>query len=426
MKIGTLGLWHLGFTYATCLAEIGHTVIGIDTNTEHVAKLTSGTLPIWEPNLTELLQKNMKEGKLKFTTNLDFINEVEVLIISFDYPIEFTEPFEKSEVFSALLNVAQIVKDQIGIVIATQVPLGSYHLIKRMFRERNKNNALFMHPENLRLGRALETFMAAERILIGSEDGRPDTALERVFSPLGCPISWVSNESAEMVKHALNCFLAMSITFMGEIADICSTVGADATEVEFGLRSDSRIGLASYIKPGLGFSGGTLARDVATLASLPNQRSKGRIIANISESNDYNNGWLKRVIVARMPMGKMRILFCGVTYTQGTSTLRGSTILELMFFFKTGGAFVEYMEEVDITNQISNDFQTYDFLQDTSNRIDFIVISKDFSWYANSKMLDEILSKCNWIIDPTRILLKYSNELILRSNYLAVGLSKSG
>src|SRR6185369_11706676 len=184
---------------------------------------------------------------------------------------------------------------------------------------------------NLRLGRAIDAFIKAERVVVGVRNDAKKPLLEQLFKPFTSQILFMRTESAEMVKHALNSFLALSITFINEIARLCEHTGADAKEVSTGLKSEARIGAKAYLGPGGPFAGGTLARDVVTLSKLARaEGEKISVIPAIKQSNDLHRGWALRRLQSRL--GKLRgktIAVLGLTYTTNTDTLRRSAAVEL-------------------------------------------------------------------------------------------------
>jgi UDPglucose 6-dehydrogenase len=187
-------------------------------------------------------------------------------------------------------------------------------------------------PENLRLGKALEIFRDPDRVVVGVQDGQPNGVLERLFEPFaGDRVIWMTTESAEMTKHAINAFLALSVTFANEIARLCERVGANAQEVEKGLRSESRIGPKAYIRPGSAFAGGTLARDVVTLTHIARDHAESvELLAAILRSNDAHKTWaLRRLDAIYEDLSAITVGVLGLTYKPGTNTLRRSEAIAM-------------------------------------------------------------------------------------------------
>jgi UDPglucose 6-dehydrogenase len=186
-------------------------------------------------------------------------------------------------------------------------------------------------PENLRLGKAIDSFEKTERVIVGIRDDTQKPLLEKLFAPFTPQIIFMRTESAEMVKHALNSFLALSIAFINEVARICELTGADAKEVSVGLKSEPRIGHKAYLDPGGPFAGGTLARDVVTLTTLADAKGeKFSIISAIKQSNDLHRGWVFRRLQSRLgDLRGKKIAVLGLAFTTNTDTLRRSASVEL-------------------------------------------------------------------------------------------------
>jgi UDPglucose 6-dehydrogenase len=233
-------------------------------------------------------------------------------------------------------------KDGALVLVSSQVPVGTTRRLERLFVEQERGRAVdFAYsPENLRLGRAIDAFTQPDRVVVGvgSQGGRARAAA--LLSPIGAPIEWMSIESAEMTKHALNAFLATSIAFVNEIATVCEQVGADAAEVARGVKSDARIGPRAYLSPGSAFAGGTLARDLVFLADVARTHDvPTQLLAGALASNDAHRNWAVRQIARALgSVGGRRIAVWGLTYKPGTSTLRRSDGVALCLELEAQGA----------------------------------------------------------------------------------------
>ncbi len=205
-------------------------------------------------------------------------------------------------------------------MISAQLPVGTCAKLEKEFPQFH----FACSPENLRLGKAIDAFEKADRAIVGIRNDAKKVLLEELFKPFASQTIFIRTESAEMVKHALNSFLALSITFINEVARLCEHTGADAKEVSIGLKSEARIGPKAYLGPGGPFAGGTLARDVVTLVQT--RRSEWRkisVIPAIKQSNDLHRGWAFRRLQARLgDLRGKKIAVLGLTYTTNTDTLR--------------------------------------------------------------------------------------------------------
>jgi UDPglucose 6-dehydrogenase len=227
-----------------------------------------------------------------------------------------------------------------------------------------------------------------------------------------------------VTKHALNAFLATSVTFMGELAEICEIVGADAKEVEIGLKSDPRIGTQAYLSPGLGFAGGTLARDVRKLSNLQSGiRAEPAIFTSLLISNRHNNDWISRSL-SEIPLQieGLRICFWGVSYTENTDTLRRSEIYQLMKKLSSDSAIVSYVENMQIKDDVDSGITCIQNLEESLKCIDVLVVSKKLiSLSRNMEILKRLQDGNLWILDPSRILVNLSSNFAKSRKYLTVG-----
>lgn len=341
-KIAVVGLWHCGEIYSAGLAELGHDVTGIDENGEVVANLAKGVPPLPEPGLAELLTKHIASGRLKYTTDFSAIKNCDVVWCAFDTPVDDHDESNLSPIREALLKAAPHFMDDVLIVVSSQVPVGTSKEFERYTREARpglKFDYVYT-PENLRLGEAVKCFMEPGRIVIGADLGSAAKKLEEIFAPLKTTFVRMSVASAEMAKHALNAYLATSISFINDIADICEKTGADVLDVAKALRSDPRIGQKAFLDAGLGFSGGTLGRDLKALEAAAKKSSISvPVVASVYEKNLKR----KEIVLTRVKslLGDLKgqkIAILGLTYKPGTKTLRRSRALEIATDLSNSGA----------------------------------------------------------------------------------------
>lgn len=325
MKLSVLGLWHLGCVTAACMAR-HHQVTAIDFDEETIAGLRAGRAPLRELGLDELLAAGQAGGRLSFSHDPGTATDSDLLWVCFDTPVDADDRPDVAWVLARLDRVLPELKSGTVVLLSSQLPLGTCAQLAARFP--------LLHfacsPENLRLGKAIEAFEKPARIVVGAPPAALP-ALETLLAPLAAPLVWMRPASAEMVKHALNSFLALSIAFINEVAVVGETSGADALEVAGGLKSDTRIGPRAYLRPGGPFAGGTLARDVVALTDLGRRHNLPlALIPAIKESNDRHREWAFRTLAAALagcPRPTVAVL--GLTYTPDTSTLRRSAAVEL-------------------------------------------------------------------------------------------------
>jgi len=345
MNVCVQGLWHLGTVTAACLASLGHSVTGLEFDRSSVDQLNGGVPPVFEPGLAELLKKGVESARLRFTADAGVaLRNIEVLWIAYDTPVDANDNANVEYVVKQIEKVLGELPRGATVLISSQLPVGSVRRLEAIAEGRfpDKGIGFAYSPENLRLGKALEVFLKPDRIVAGVRSSRDKERLERLFSLITDRIEWMSVESAEMTKHAINAFLATSVTFANEIAVICERVGADAKEVERGLKTESRIGPKAYLSPGAAFAGGTLARDVAFLNKVGRAKHlKMPLLSSIRKSNDEHKHWVERRLTMLVPdLSGTRIALWGLTYKPGTDTLRRSTAVELCDWLLARGASV--------------------------------------------------------------------------------------
>lgn len=340
MKVCVVGLWHLGCVTAACLASGGHEVRGLDENGATIAALRAGRAPLSEPGLDELLRAGIDARRLTFHTDArEALAGAEVFWVTYDTPVDEDDRADVAFVTSRVAALLPLLDENTLVIVSSQLPVGTI----RALEARAPRGVTFASlPENLRLGKAIEVFTKPDRVVAGVRSARDRERIERLLAPFTTRIEWMSVESAEMTKHALNAFLATSVAFINEIATLCEAVGADAKEVERGLKSESRIGPRAYLGPGGAFAGGTLARDIGFLTVLGEEHGqRPSLIASVKTSNDVHRGWAGRRLQSLL--GELRgrtIAVWGLTYKPGTDTLRRSSAVELCRWLAQQGAVV--------------------------------------------------------------------------------------
>jgi UDPglucose 6-dehydrogenase len=336
MHIVVLGLWHLGCVTAACCSQ-HFQVTGIDFEPGVADGLAKGKPPIMEPGLDELLAEGIAAGRLGFTTDpAASCAEADILWVTYDTPVDDDDRPDPEFVLERVRRVVPCLREGAIVLLSSQLPVGTCARLEAEFPGRS----FAVSPENLRLGRALDAFTKADRVIVGLRDEALKEKLNKLFAPFTGKMIFMRTESAEMVKHGLNSFLATSIVFINEIARLCERFGADAAEVAEGVKSDPRIGPRAYLRPGAAFAGGTLARDVVTLSELA--LAKGEkifLLPAVLESNAIHRDWAALRLAQKL--GDLRgknVSVLGLTYTPNTDTLRRSTAVELCRYLVSQGA----------------------------------------------------------------------------------------
>ena len=331
--ICVVGSWHLASVMSVCFAAAGHTVIGVDDDIEAINSLAAGRPTVFEPKLKSLLTRNIKAGRLSYTTDFaKALDRVSVVFLAIDTPIT-ADGVDLTPIRNATRRIAESAKQSYILVISSQVPVGTCETLAQLANETNPQAKcdLVCNPEFLRLGGAIDLCRRPDSIILGADDFESAKQVERIYEPYKSPVLIMSLREAEMVKHAANAYVANSVSFIGEICQICDEVGADTYQISKALRLDRRIGKYAYVKPGLGFNGGTVARDVKVLLKLARSvNADAPLLDAILAVNQRQN----RQIVERLrgifgDLDGVEVGLLGLTYKARTSTLRNSLTLQI-------------------------------------------------------------------------------------------------
>jgi UDPglucose 6-dehydrogenase len=247
---------------------MGHQVVGLDLDAVVVASLRDGKAPIFEPGLDVLLRSGLDTGHLQFIDQPAALPaDVELVWVTYDTPVDTYDVADVDFVFTQLEASLPHLPAGATVLVSSQLPVGSVRRLQNLAADTcpDKRLGFASSPENLRLGKAIDVFLKPDRVVVGTRSERDKRRIAAALQPIDAKVEWMSVESAEMTKHAINAFLATSVVFANEIAIMCEQVGADAKEVERGLKSEQRIGPKAYLGPGGAFAGGTLARDIEFL-----------------------------------------------------------------------------------------------------------------------------------------------------------------
>jgi UDPglucose 6-dehydrogenase len=345
MRVAVLGLWHLGSVTAACTASVGHVVDAWDPDAGVTARLGRGTPPVKEPGLDALLEQQIAAHRLMTAaTAAEAVRDAEVVWITFDTPVDADDQADVAFVVDHVAAALPFVRDDAVILLSSQLPVGSARAIESRARAMRPSARIgvAVSPENLRLGTALDVFLHPDRVVVGVRAERDRAVISTLFAPITDRLEWMSVESAEMTKHAVNAFLATSVAFINELSAIAERVGADAGEVARGLKTERRIGPHAYLSPGGAFAGGTLARDVNFVRAIGDDVGCDTpLLDGVLASNLAHRGWPRARL--QMELGSLagqRVAVWGLTYKPGTDTLRRSESVALCHWLAGQGATV--------------------------------------------------------------------------------------
>lgn len=346
-NIAVVGTGYVGLVTGTCLAEMGNQVICIDNNTQKVAKMQAGEIPIYEPELDVLFERNIKAGRLHFTTELAAgIEHAEIIFLALPTPPGADGSADLSFVLGVAELLGKLIANYKVIVDKSTVPVGTAAKVHAAIAKNATTDfAVVSNPEFLREGFAVSDFMKPDRVVIGCSDPNAAQIMEALYKPFvrqGNPIYIMDEKSAELTKYAANAFLATKITFMNEVANFCELVGADIDQVRVGIGSDARIG-KRFLFPGMGYGGSCFPKDVQALVkSGKEQHYDFKILEAVMQVNETQ----KTVLLPRMrnffrgQLAGKRIAVWGLAFKPDTDDIREAPALEMIQALLAEGAHI--------------------------------------------------------------------------------------
>jgi UDPglucose 6-dehydrogenase len=347
MRIVIVGSGYVGLVSGVCFADFGHEVVCVDTDAEKVARLAAGEVPIFEPGLEGMMQANMKAGRLGFTSDLaQAAKGAEAIFIAVGTPTRRGDGHaDLTYVHAAARDIAKVADEGTIIVTKSTVPVGTGDEVERIMREVRPGVDLpvVSNPEFLREGAAIEDFKRPDRIVIGTESDHARKVMGEIYRPLYLnqgPILFTGRRTSELTKYAGNAFLAMKITFINEMADLCEKVGADVQEVARGIGLDNRIG-GKFLNAGPGYGGSCFPKD--TLALVRTAQEAGaptKLIETVVEVNDRRKRAMADKVIAALGgdvTGK-RIGVLGLAFKPNTDDMRDAPSLAIIPALQKAGA----------------------------------------------------------------------------------------
>jgi UDPglucose 6-dehydrogenase len=388
MKIAVVGTGYVGLVTGTCFAETGNTVTCIDIDQNKVTKIKKGTITIYEPGLEQLFERNIKQERLFFTTNLaEGIKDAKVIFLALPTPPGEDGSADLKYILKVADDLGPLLEDYTVMVDKSTVPVGTADKVRaRIAKNAKVEFDVVSNPEFLREGVAVEDFMKPERVVIGTTSARAKKIMDTLYAPYvrqGNPLVFMDEKSAELTKYAANSFLAAKITFMNEIANLCELVGADVDAIRKGIGTDSRIG-KRFLFPGIGYGGSCFPKDVQALAKSAadakydfkmlravmevNQTQKTKLVGKVK---DYFKGNLKGKTIA----------VWGLSFKPHTDDIREAPALYNIDEFLKAGAIVKVHDPESMNNvkQIYGDkLQYFESAYDACENADAIFIATEW------------------------------------------------
>jgi UDPglucose 6-dehydrogenase len=350
MRVAMIGTGYVGLVSGACFADFGHDVTCIDKDASKIERLKAGEIPIFEPGLDDLVETNVRDGRLSFTLDgAEAIRAADAVFIAVGTPSRRGDGHaDLSFVYAAAEEIAGLIEGFTVVVTKSTVPVGTGDEIERIIRERRPDAdfAVVSNPEFLREGAAIEDFKRPDRVVVGSEDPRAQGVMRELYRPLNLnetPILFTGRRTSELTKYAANAFLAMKITFINEMADLCEAVGADVQQVARGIGLDKRIG-AKFLHAGPGYGGSCFPKDTLALVQTANDAGAPvRLIeTTVSINADRKKAMADRV--AQALGGDLKgktVALLGLTFKPNTDDMRDAPSLDVVPALIAAGAVVQ-------------------------------------------------------------------------------------
>lgn len=393
MNIAVIGTGYVGLVTGTCFAETGNNVVCVDIDEEKVAKLKAGHVPIYEPHLEVLFERNIRQGRLHFTTNLkEAVDRAQIIFLALPTPPGEDGSADLKYVLGVADELGKILAEYKVIVDKSTVPVGTAEKVRAAVAKHAREPFdVVSNPEFLREGFAVDDFLKPDRVVVGTSSARARKLMEDLYKPFvrqGNPIIFMDERSAELTKYAANAFLAMKITFMNEIANFCDAVGADVDKVRIGIGSDSRIG-KRFLFPGIGYGGSCFPKDVQALAKSGQEAGyKFQIIDSVMRVNERQ----KTALIDKVKThygenlrGKHFALW-GLAFKPDTDDIREAPSLDMIDALVEAGATVTAFDPEAMDNVRARIGDKINYAQDEYGALqgaDALIIATEWQLFRN-------------------------------------------
>jgi len=431
MKICMIGTGYVGLVSGVCFSDLGNDVICVDRDTKKIENLKKGIIPIYEPGLDELVIKNYKNNRLKFSTNLKkSIFNSDIVFICVGTP---TKKNGSGADLSQIFNVAKEIRSCISkfkiIITKSTVPVTTGDEIEKIISQKvsKKLFSIVSNPEFLREGEAIRDFTYPDRIVIGTNDKKSNTILKNLYSPLiskGAKYVNSSRRSAELIKYASNAFLATKITFINELANLCEKIDVNIEDISIGMGLDKRIG-GRFLRAGPAYGGSCFPKDTKAIANTADKfKTNLSVIKTVIKSNENRSSLLlKRVFgILKNNIKKKKICFLGVTFKANTDDMRDSSCLSMIPSLIKKGAIVNYFDPTGEKNEFRK-IKNVSFSKDINSAIknsDLIIIHTEWNDFKSINFKKIVQNKKFKIFDMRNI---YSSKKMKEKKvkYFAIG-----
>ena len=428
MKICIIGSGYVGLVSGACFSDLGNTVTCVDINKVIVEKLNKGIIPIYEPGLQELVERNLKKKRLLFSTDISSsIKKSDIIFICVGTPTKNNKADLKY-----VYNVVKSIKSNLNkykiIVTKSTVPVTTGDKIENILNsKKNKNKFdVVSNPEFLREGEAIRDFQYPDRVVIGTNSKKANKTMKNLYLPLikkGSRYINTSRRSAELIKYASNAFLATKITFINEIANLCEKSQIDIQDVATGMGLDDRIG-SRFLRAGPAYGGSCFPKDTRALVSTGQIfKTNLSVVKSVINSNEKRNKiLLDRIkLIMKNEIKNKNISFLGVTFKSGTDDMRESPSLKMIPFLVKKGAFISYYEPTGQKKQFkSKNITFYENIKDACQNADLIIIHTEWNEFKQLNF-KKITKKRNFKVFDMRNLYSTSEMKKNKINYFSIG-----
>ncbi len=431
MKIAVIGTGYVGLVSGTCFAETGNIVTCVDIDQAKIDRLTQGEITIYEPGLEKMFLKNLRDGRLKFTTDLnEGILEAQIVFLALPTPPGEDGSADLKYILGVADKIGKLLEDYKVIVDKSTVPVGTADKVKAAIDKHAKVEFdVVSNPEFLREGVALEDFMKPDRVVIGASSERAKKVMGDLYAPFvrqGNPVIFMDEKSAELTKYAANSFLATKISFMNEIAQLCERLGADVDMVRRGIGSDNRIG-KRFLFPGIGYGGSCFPKDVkALIMSSEEVNYDFQILKSVERVNEIQKTHLIPKIQAffNNDLKEKHFALWGLAFKPNTDDIREAPSLNIIqSLLKSGATVSAYDPEAmnNVKNQLGNTIKYALNPYDALKGADALIIATEWSEFRTPDFEQMNYLLKNKVIFDGRNLYSSQNEALQGYNYFCIG-----
>ncbi len=415
MKLCMIGTGYVGLVSGVCFADLGNNVICVDKDLKKIDLLSKGKIPIYEPGLTELVNKNYKNKRLKFSSDLKkSVKESDIIFICVGTPTKKGgSSADLSQIFQVAKQISLSINNFKIIVTKSTVPVTTGDEIEKIILKKKSNKNKFSvvsNPEFLREGEAIRDFIFPDRIVVGSNNKKSDRLMNNLYSPLiskGAQYVRTSRRAAELIKYSSNAFLATKITFINEIANLCEKTGINVEDISIGMGLDKRIG-SRFLRAGPGYGGSCFPKDTKAIISTADKfKINLSVIKSVIKSNENRSNFLLNKVhkILNNKIKNKKITFLGVTFKANTDDMRDSSSLKMIPALSKKGAKINYFDPTGFKKEFSNIKNVFyiDNIKDSVQGSDLVIIHTEWNDFKSINFKNLVRGKKFIIYDMRNI-----------------------